>query len=226
MTTHTDRGEANIVRRANPLGAYITTVGALVFLLSIWLDWVNLGPTDRETNPSSGYEADGVIPLLAYLGIGFSLALLYATKRADRRQHRGLSLASFAVGLAALLWTLSFLIDAISTVQYQENVSTGYGLWIGLLGSLLWTAGSFLLAKEPEGDREHDGHITHAAHPTEVRRTAEVHHTNDHGVHHTNDHEGYRPGTATTRTDGTGATSPTDNDRHSGPHGTGAGYRA
>lgn len=151
-------------RRANPLGAYIATAGALVLLVSIWLDWLGLGPGDSEQDPSSGYEGDGVIPLLAYLGVGFALALLYATKRADRRQHRGLSLASFAVGLAALLWAVSYIIDPISTLQYPEgNVSVKWGAYIGVLGALLWTLGSFLLAKEPEGDFEQTR--TAVAHP-------------------------------------------------------------
>ncbi len=150
-------------RRANPLGAYIATLGALILLASVWMDWVGLGVGDSESNSSSGYEADSLIPFMGLLGLGFALALLYATVRADRRQHRGLSLASFAVGLASLLWIVFFLIDPIETVKYagyrgegNPNVTTELGVWIGLLGALLWTAGSFLLAKEPEGDVEHD----------------------------------------------------------------------
>ena len=216
-----DRDDRNDVRRANPLGAYVATLGALVFLISIWLDWVSFGSGDEETNKASGYEGDGVIPLMAYLGVGFALALLYATKRADRRQHRGLSLASFAVGLASLLWTVSFLIDAISTAQYQENVASSIGPWIALIGTLLWTVGSFLLAKEPEGDRE-DEHHTVASRPVpttqhtdtrdvepDVRRTAghDVHHTTGHDVHHS-----------------TGATDVTGDGRNVGGSGT-SGYR-
>ena len=127
-----------------------------MFLVSVWLDWLTLGPGDSERNPSSGYEADGVIPLMGYLAVGFAFALLYATVRADRRQHRGLSLASFAVGLASLMWVVSFLLDPISTVQYNENVSIEWGPFIALVGALLWTAGSVMLAKEPEGDYEAD----------------------------------------------------------------------
>jgi hypothetical protein len=147
--------------RANPLGAYIATLGALILLASVWLDWVGLGIADSETNSSSGYEADSLIPFMGLLGLGFALALLYATKRADRRQHRGLSLASFAVGLASLLWIVFFIIDPIETVKYagydgesEPNVTTELGAYIGLLGALIWTVGSFLLAKEPEGDVE------------------------------------------------------------------------
>ena len=153
-TPNTYDGRDDDARRASPLGAYITTAGAVIVLVSVWLNWVSRGPADSEENTVSGYEADSLIPFMAYLGLGFAIALLYATVRADRRQHRGLSLASMAVGLASLLWSLSFLIDPISTAQYNENVSTEIGPYIALLGTLLWTVGSFLLAKEPEGDYE------------------------------------------------------------------------
>ena len=172
-TPNTNDGRSD-ERRASPLGAYITTAGAIIVLVSVWLNWVSRGPADSEENTVSGYEADSLIPFMAYLGLGFAVALLYATVRADRRQHRGLSLASMAVGLASLLWCLSFVIDPSSTAQYNENVSTEIGPYIALLGSLLWTVGSFLLAKEPEGDFE----------PT---RTTAVYET--------------RPTTATTRVD-------------------------
>jgi hypothetical protein len=153
-TRGTNRDTNRDDHRASPVGAYIATAGAVVLLVSVWLDWVTLGPGDSEGNPSSGYEADSLIPFMAYLALGFALAMLYATVRADRRQHRGLSLASMAAGLASLLWSISFLIDPISTVQYDENVSTETGVYIGIIGALLWTVGSFLLAKEPEGDHE------------------------------------------------------------------------
>ena len=202
-------------RRANPLGAYVATLGALLLFVSIWLHWVGFGKADSEQNFSSGYEADSVIPLLGTLGIGFAAALLYALKRADRNQHRGLSLASFAVGLASLLWIIFFFIDPIETVKYagyqgeeNPNVTTSWGLWVGLIGSLLWTVGSFLLAKEPEGDVEHDT----------VRRdvTSRV---VTHETPHATGHVDHAPGTVgTTGTTGTHTTGTT------GTHGTtGAG---
>lgn len=164
MTSSTVRRGTNAdSRRANPLGAYIATVGSLILLVSVWLNWVGLGEGDSETVTASGYEADSLVPFMGLLGVGFSLALLYATKRADRRQHRGLSLASMAVGFASLVWILFFLIDPIETVKYagangeeSPNVTTEFGVWIGLLGALIWTVGSFLLAKEPEGDIERE----------------------------------------------------------------------
>lgn len=147
--------------RANPMGSYIATGGALVLLVSVWLHWSGLGAGDSGARDISGYESDSIIPFMGLLGLGFSLALLYATKRADRRQHRGLSLASTATGLASALWILLHVIDPIATAQYNENISIEYGAYIGLIGALIWTVGSFLLAKEPEGDVEHDSHRAH-----------------------------------------------------------------
>ena len=94
-------------RRANPAGAYVTTVGAIIFTIATWLDWVN----DGDDNTVSGYETDTTIPLMAYLGLGFAAALLYAAKRATRRQHRGLSLSSMAAGVAATGLALSYLLE-------------------------------------------------------------------------------------------------------------------
>jgi hypothetical protein len=188
MTTssRTTRDTNRDDRRASPVGAYIATAGAVVLLVSVWLDWVTLGPGDSEGNGSSGYEADSLIPFMAYLALGFALALLYATVRADRRQHRGLSLASMAAGLASLLWSISFLIDPISTVQYDENVSTEVGVYIGIIGALLWTVGSFLIAKEPEGDHEPTTRVAEAHTVTERRPATKTEHV-EHVEHHDRD---------------------------------------
>jgi hypothetical protein len=197
MTTSssTNHDRVDDTRRASPVGAYITTVGAVIFLVSVWLDWITLGPGDSESVARSGYEADSLIPFMGYLAIGLSLALLYATVRADRRQHRGLSLASMAAGLASLLWVASFLYDPISTTQWRQNVSTELGPYIALVGALLWTVGSFLLAKEPEGDHE-STRVTQATAVTHTRpaQTARVEHRD---VHTT--------GTSTGTSTGTGA---------------------
>ena len=56
----------------------------------------------------SGYETDSLIPFVAYTSASASLpALLYAMTRAYRRQHRGLTLTSMAVAIAATLLALS-----------------------------------------------------------------------------------------------------------------------
>jgi hypothetical protein len=91
--------------RADPKGAYIATAGVVILVVAAFLAWI--GTDDKSF---SGYEADTVIPFTAYLGVGFAAALLYAAKRATRRQHRGLSLPSMAAGVAATGLALSYLL--------------------------------------------------------------------------------------------------------------------
>jgi ABC-type Fe3+-siderophore transport system permease subunit len=148
------RGDVRHDRRANPMGAYVATAGVVVFLIATFLDWVS---TQDDSVTGSGYETDTTIPLLAYLGIGLAAALLYALNRARGRQHRGLSLTTMAVGVAATLVALSYIIDAPGALERGGDYSAEIGSWIGLVGGLVWTVGAFLLAKEPEGDDDwHD----------------------------------------------------------------------
>jgi len=159
MSTQRDTNRG-IVRdepnRANPMGAYVAAAGAVVFFISIFLDWINTGDSGF-----TGYESDTTIPLMSYFGIGFAAALLYAVGRATRRQHRGLSLASMAAGIAATGLALSYLLNTPGQAERGGGYDDEIGIYIGLLGALLWTIGSYLLAKEPEGDIEHDRHDHH-----------------------------------------------------------------
>src|SRR3712207_3672614 len=107
-TTSAGRTVAH-TRRANTTGAHVATAGVVVFLIATYLDWVS---TEGEQSTSAaGYEADTTIPLVAFLGIGLAVALQYAAKRARGRQHRGLSLTAMAVGIAAVLLSLSYVLD-------------------------------------------------------------------------------------------------------------------
>ena len=157
------------VRRANPLGAHLATAGVVIFLIATFLDWVS---TEGEQSTSgSGYETDTTIALVAYLGVGLVVALQYALKRARSRQHRGLSLTALAVGIAAVLLSLSYILDAPGAFERGADLSTEIGAWIGLLGGIVWSVGAGLLAKEPEGD----DHGT-ADHGTADHGTTEAHH--------------------------------------------------
>lgn len=174
MSTYgnTSRHEHDDTRRANPMGAYVTTAGAVIFLIATFLAWIQ---TDDKS--FSGYEADTVIPFTAYLGIGFAAALLYAAKRATRRQHRGLSLSSMAAGIAATGLALSYLFEVPGGAERKAGFDTEIGVYVGLVGALVWAIGSFLLAKEPEGDIER----THVDTHVDARGTA-------HGTEHRGDH--------------------------------------
>jgi uncharacterized membrane protein YidH (DUF202 family) len=155
MSNYAEGAPAVRARRANPMGAYLTVAGIALFTIAVFLDWLSadIGGAARTDGRSvSGYETDPLIPFIAYLGIGLAAALLYAMTRAHRRQHRGLTLTSMAVGIAATLLALSYLIDAPGVSENGANVSAEVGVWLALVGGLLWAAGSGLFAKEIEGD--------------------------------------------------------------------------
>ena len=141
-------------RKASPTGAYVATAGVVVFLISVFLDWFSSPDLDESV---SGYDTDGVIPFTAYLGVGLVVALFYAISRARGRQHRGLTLVTMAVGIAAVLLSLSNLFDATGVASGDSEVDVEIGVWIALVGSIIWSVGAGLLAKEPEGDDDWHG---------------------------------------------------------------------
>ena len=117
-------------RRANPMGLYLTLAGIALFTIAVFLDWLatDIEDTERVGGASvSGYETDSLIPFVAYVGIGLAAALLYAMTRAHRRQHRGLTLTSMAVGIAATLLALSYLIDAPGVFEGARDLSPEIG---------------------------------------------------------------------------------------------------
>jgi len=196
MSTYgnTSRHDHHDTRRANPMGAYVTTAGVALFTIATFLGWIQ---TDDKS--FSGYEADTVIPFTAYLGIGFAAALLYAAKRATRRQHRGLSLSSMAAGVAATGLALSYLFEVPGGAERKASFDTEFGVYLGLIGALVWALGSFLLAKEPEGDIERT-HVDArgADHGTTHGTTHGTDHGTTHGTTRGTEHQGDHrpPGTA------------------------------
>jgi hypothetical protein len=139
------------------MGAYVALGGIALFTIAVFLDWLSTDDAAQVDGRSvSGYEADSLIPFVAYLGIGLAAALLYAMSRARRRQHRGLTLTSMAAGIAATLLALSYLVDAPGISEAGRELSPEVGVWLALLGGLLWAAGSALFAKEIEGDDDVD----------------------------------------------------------------------
>jgi ABC-type Fe3+-siderophore transport system permease subunit len=141
---------ATRTRRANPTGLYVAIVGILIFNVAPFLDWF----TNDDGETFSGYEGDSLIPFIAYFGIGLAAALLYAHGRAERRQHRGLSLAAMAVGIAALAQSVATVIDVPGAMERGGDLQTELGVYVALLGGAIWAAGAALFAKEPEGDPE------------------------------------------------------------------------
>jgi hypothetical protein len=135
MSNYAEGAPAVRARRANPMGAYVTVAGIALFTIAVFLDWLSADVGDAaqaDGRSVSGYETDPLIPFVAYLGIGLAAALLYAMTRAYRRQHRGLTLASMAVGIAATLLALSYLIDAPGISENGGDLSPEVGVWLAL----------------------------------------------------------------------------------------------
>jgi hypothetical protein len=140
-------------RRAATTGLAVAGAGILVFNIAPFLNWVDPG---GDANSRTGYETDSLVPFIAYLGLGLLAAMAYATKRAYRGQHRGLTLVSMAVGIAATLQCLAFAFNPMGGLERGDDLQTQIGVYVGLLGALVWAIGSFLLAREIEGGDDVD----------------------------------------------------------------------
>jgi uncharacterized membrane protein YidH (DUF202 family) len=136
-------------RRAPATGLAVAALGIVVFNIAPFLNWVDPA---GNANPRTGYETDSLVPFIAYLGLGLLAAMAYAMKRAYRGQHRGLTLVSMAVGLAATLQCLAFALNPMGGLERGDDLQAQIGVYVGLLGAIVWAIGSGLLAREIEGD--------------------------------------------------------------------------
>ena len=134
-------------------GLAVAAAGIVVFNIAPFLNWVDPA---GDANPRTGYETDSLVPFIAYLGLGVLAAMAYAMKRAYRGQHRGLTLVSMAVGIAAALQCLAFGFNPMGGLERGDNLQAQIGVWVGLLGVIVWAVGSGLLAREIEGDDDLD----------------------------------------------------------------------
>jgi hypothetical protein len=140
-------------RTAGKAGLGLAAAGIVVFNVAPFLDWVHIEGADYER---IGYETDSLVPFVAYLGLGLLLAMAYAAKRARRGQHRGLTLVSMAVALAATIQCIAFALHPMGGLERGDSLSPAIGVYVGIVGAALWALGSGLLAKEVEGDDERD----------------------------------------------------------------------
>ena len=140
-------------RRAATTGLAVAGAGIVVFNIAPFLNWVD---PSGDAATRTGYETDSLVPFIAYLGLGLLAAMAYANKRAHRGQHRGLTLVSMAVGIAATLHCLAFALNPMGGLERGDNLQTQIGVYVAVLGAIIWAIGSFLLAKDIEGDDDHD----------------------------------------------------------------------
>jgi ABC-type Fe3+-siderophore transport system permease subunit len=171
--TSQDPTTTRVAPRASKGGLAVAAVGIVILNVAPFLPWVSRpdAPEGRNRINISGYETDSLVPFMAYLGLGILIALVYAAARSDRGQHRGLTLASMAIGIAVTIQCLAFALDPMGDLERGFDLQTQYGVWVGLLGALLWAIGSGLLAKEPEGDDYTDTQQTVVT-PPATRRPA------------------------------------------------------
>ncbi|MEZ0166661.1 hypothetical protein AB2L27_18035 [Kineococcus sp. LSe6-4] len=148
-----DLREDRPARTAGKAGLALAAVGIVVFNVAPFMDWVHLGDTEFSR---TGYETDSLVPFVAYLGIGLLLAMAYAGSRASRGQHRGLTLVSMAVALAATVQCVAFALNPMGGLERGDDLGAAVGVYVGILGAALWAVGSGLLAKEVEGDDRRD----------------------------------------------------------------------
>ena len=67
-----------------------------------------------------------------------------------------------AAGIAATDLALSYALEVPGAAECKGSFDTEIGVYVALVGALIWTLGSYLLATEPDGDIEHtDDHRGH-----------------------------------------------------------------
>jgi len=163
MTTQGSYGDGTLHGqrrdRANPIGSLLAIIGIAAFSVAVFLDW--LGPDDKRAQGGarsiSGYNLNTIIPFTALLGIGLAIALLYAQAKATRRQHRGLTLVTMAVGLAATGLAVAYLVKPPGVNGAADNATSKLGIFVALGGGALWALGAGLFATQAEGDDRYDG---------------------------------------------------------------------
>lgn len=157
-STTAPTGARTSTRTAKTTGLAVAAAGVVVFNISPFLNWVDPA---GDADPRTGYETDSLVPFIAYLGLGLVLAMVYGVKRARRGQHRGLTLVSMAVAVAAALQCLAFAINPMGGLERGDDLSAQIGVYVGLIGALVWAFGSFTFAKEIEGDDADTDSVTH-----------------------------------------------------------------
>lgn len=148
-----DTSDRRPVRTAGKAGLGVAALGIVVFNVSPLLNWVQ---SEDGAEQRTGYETDSLVPFVAYLGIGLLISMAYAAKRARRGQHRGLTLVSMAVALAATIQCIAFALNPMGGLERGDALDPQIGVYVGILGAAIWAIGSGLLAKEVEGDDDRD----------------------------------------------------------------------
>jgi hypothetical protein len=124
-----------------PIGTLLTVLGAAGLVASLFIDWIS-DPDGEEA--LSGYQSSEVGTLLAYLAIGFAVAAIIATaNRTWRATGTALKLVSLAAALAAVIYTVSYMVDPVGPIGEGE-VDTESGVYVAIAGSAAWLLGAIV----------------------------------------------------------------------------------
>ena len=151
-------------RRARSTGLAVAAAGILIFNVSPFLNWVD---PRGDANPPHRLRDRLAYPLHRLSGPRPVGGDGVRDEQRPTGQHRGLTLVSMAVGIAATLQCLAFAINPMGALERGDDLATQIGVYLGLLGAVIWAIGSGLLAKEIEGD---DDDYTDAYTPGPVPR--------------------------------------------------------
>ena len=116
-------------------GAAVAAVGAVLLLVSLFLDWYG---TDE-----GGFSAWSIFEVIDLILAGIALLAVAAFLRRSGFERRLPDVPLLALGGAALVLTASQLIDEPPAVAFSEwELQTG--AWLALAGSALLLAGAFM----------------------------------------------------------------------------------
>lgn len=60
-----------------------------------------------------------------------------------------------AVGIAAAIQSLAFAMNPLGGPEHGDDLATDTGVWVAVVGAVVWGLGSFMLAQQIENDDEH-----------------------------------------------------------------------
>src|SRR5688500_7680167 len=127
-------------------GAAVAALGALLLLVSLFLDWYG---DERE-----GYSAWTLFELIDLVLAGIALITLSTFLSRSEIERRLPQAPLLLLGSAALVLTVSQLIDAPPMVALSE-FDPETGAWLALAGSALLLAGAFMSVARVSFSVEH-----------------------------------------------------------------------
>jgi hypothetical protein len=116
-------------------GAAVAAVGAVMLLVSLFLDWYGEG--------DEGYTAWTIFEVIDLLLAAIALLVLSTFATRSGFKHRLPEAPLLVLGAVALVLTVSQIVDDPPAVAFSE-LDPQIGAWLALAGAALLLAGAFL----------------------------------------------------------------------------------